>query len=81
MNAKQLGLFKHDLSPFQLFQQSISGQPLMIPGDDVWRNINQLMELGASNNPPDPHQGLLFVASVVEGTHGSSEPMCLLFLN
>eukprot|EP00983_Pelagomonas_calceolata_P005562 181709-Pelagomonas_calceolata.AAC.1 len=40
---------------------------------------SQVMEPGASSNPPDPH--FLFCSLVVEGTHGSSEPMCLLFLN
>eukprot|EP00983_Pelagomonas_calceolata_P034730 1088041-Pelagomonas_calceolata.AAC.1 len=34
---------------------------------------------GASTCPPDPHSILfIFCSFVVEGTHGSSEPMCLL---
>eukprot|EP00983_Pelagomonas_calceolata_P047766 1140774-Pelagomonas_calceolata.AAC.2 len=44
-------------------------------------SCSQVVEPGASNNPPDPHQGLLFVVFVVEGTHGSFEPICLPFLN
>eukprot|EP00983_Pelagomonas_calceolata_P046159 1140026-Pelagomonas_calceolata.AAC.13 len=47
--------------------------------------FNELMlpnfGVGASTIPPDPHQHSLFYSFVVEGTHGSSEPMCLLFLN
>eukprot|EP00983_Pelagomonas_calceolata_P124259 1161086-Pelagomonas_calceolata.AAC.1 len=34
---------------------------------------SQVMEPGASNNPPDPHEELLFVVFVVEGIQGSSE--------
>eukprot|EP00983_Pelagomonas_calceolata_P069851 1150536-Pelagomonas_calceolata.AAC.3 len=40
----------------------------------------QVLEPGASGNPADPNLHLLFCSFVVEGTHGSSEPMCLLFL-
>eukprot|EP00983_Pelagomonas_calceolata_P063374 1147694-Pelagomonas_calceolata.AAC.1 len=43
--------------------------------------ILQVMEPGASNYPPDPHQNLLYSSFVMEGIQGSSEPMCLLFLN
>eukprot|EP00983_Pelagomonas_calceolata_P004980 163068-Pelagomonas_calceolata.AAC.1 len=39
------------------------------------------MEPGASSNPPDPRWDILFVVFVVEGTHSSFKPMCLLFLN
>eukprot|EP00983_Pelagomonas_calceolata_P052757 1142991-Pelagomonas_calceolata.AAC.1 len=38
-------------------------------------SCSQVMELGASNNPPDPHWDIHFVVFVVEGTHGSFEPM------
>eukprot|EP00983_Pelagomonas_calceolata_P012070 387107-Pelagomonas_calceolata.AAC.1 len=41
----------------------------------------QVMEPGASNEPPDPHWDLLFAVFVVERIQGSSEPMCPLFLN
>eukprot|EP00983_Pelagomonas_calceolata_P105814 1159170-Pelagomonas_calceolata.AAC.1 len=33
------------------------------------------MEPDASSNPRDPHQHLIFCSLVMEGTHGSSEPM------
>eukprot|EP00983_Pelagomonas_calceolata_P018509 580593-Pelagomonas_calceolata.AAC.3 len=42
---------------------------------------SQVMEPGASNNPSDPLKLSLLCSSVVEETHGSSEPMCLPFLN
>eukprot|EP00983_Pelagomonas_calceolata_P028729 900001-Pelagomonas_calceolata.AAC.1 len=44
---------------------------------------SQILEPGDSNftNPPDPHEPSSPQNFVVEGTHGSSEPMCLLFLN
>eukprot|EP00983_Pelagomonas_calceolata_P131645 1161798-Pelagomonas_calceolata.AAC.1 len=36
---------------------------------------SQVMELGASSNPPDPYWHSLFCSLVMEGTHSSSEPM------
>eukprot|EP00983_Pelagomonas_calceolata_P121078 1160765-Pelagomonas_calceolata.AAC.6 len=44
-------------------------------------SYSQVLGPGASRNPPDPHKHFLFCSFVVEGTHGSSEPMCLLVLN
>eukprot|EP00983_Pelagomonas_calceolata_P076016 1153243-Pelagomonas_calceolata.AAC.1 len=42
---------------------------------------SQVMEPGASNNPPGPHLNLLSAAFVMEVIQGSSEPTCPLFLN
>eukprot|EP00983_Pelagomonas_calceolata_P055290 1144087-Pelagomonas_calceolata.AAC.1 len=41
---------------------------------------SQVLEPGASSNPSESHQRSPFCSFVVEGTHGSSEPKCLLFL-
>eukprot|EP00983_Pelagomonas_calceolata_P060335 1146323-Pelagomonas_calceolata.AAC.1 len=41
---------------------------------------DQVLEPGASSDPPDSHQLSLFCSFVVDGTHDSSEPTCLLFL-
>eukprot|EP00983_Pelagomonas_calceolata_P010068 327199-Pelagomonas_calceolata.AAC.1 len=41
---------------------------------------SQVMEPVASNNPPYPHYDILFLVFVVEGIHGSSEPMFIIFL-
>eukprot|EP00983_Pelagomonas_calceolata_P121773 1160831-Pelagomonas_calceolata.AAC.6 len=38
----------------------------------------QVLEPGASSNSPDSHWHFLFYSFVVEGTRGSSRPICLL---
>ena len=42
---------------------------------------SQVLGPSASRHSPDPHSPLLSSFVAVEETHGSSEPMCLLFLN
>eukprot|EP00983_Pelagomonas_calceolata_P061324 1146795-Pelagomonas_calceolata.AAC.2 len=43
-------------------------------------SYSQVLGPGAFRNPPDSHEHLLFCSFMVKGTHGSSEPICLLFL-
>eukprot|EP00983_Pelagomonas_calceolata_P006777 221547-Pelagomonas_calceolata.AAC.3 len=51
-------------------------------GNTINAAHSQILEPGASNNPPDPHEHFMFCNFVMEeGTHGSSEPMYLLFFN
>eukprot|EP00983_Pelagomonas_calceolata_P120094 1160673-Pelagomonas_calceolata.AAC.1 len=44
-------------------------------------NTSHSQEPGASSNPPDPHKHFPLCSFMVEGIHGSFEPMCLLLLN
>eukprot|EP00983_Pelagomonas_calceolata_P132082 1161834-Pelagomonas_calceolata.AAC.10 len=42
---------------------------------------SQVLEPDASSNPPDAPKHFLFCSIVVEGTNGSSDSMCLLYLS